>query len=214
MTSELRQLIIVGAGGQGRIVADILLRCVENGALARAAGYVDDTPGMSGATIAGLTVLGPLSALPDLEHDGVVVAVGDNASRRLLTERLLLAGERLATVIHPFASVSPLATIGAGSMISAGAVVSPGAILGRGVLLNTKASVDHDSFVSDFAHISAAATVGAHCRIGSETLIAMGSVIVSGFSVGSRTVIAAGACVVRDIPDDVMAFGIPARVRG
>lgn len=202
------KIVIVGAGGQGAVVADILQR-----AGAEAIGFVDDTPSLRGATILGLPVLGAIGDLASVPHDAVVVAVGDNRRRRAITERLAASGERLASAIHPHASVAPSATIGEGSMISAGALVLPRAAIGRGVLLNTKTSVDHDSVVGDFVHVAAGATVGAHVRIGEETLIAMGATVVSRMRVGARTIVAAGAVVVRDLGDDVTAFGVPARVR-
>lgn len=200
----MMRVIIVGAGGQGTIVADILRE--------KAVGFVDD--GLSGSTVLGLPVLGPIDSLSQHPHDAIIVAIGDNRARRELTERLLARGERLATAIHPLAHITRSATIGEGAMISAGALVLPRATIGGGVLLNTKASVDHDTVVCDFAHVSAGATVGARCHIGSGTLVAIGASVVSGIRVGSNTVIGAGACVVRDIPDEVIAFGVPARVRG
>lgn len=186
----MKRIVIVGAGGQGAIVADILKD--------DAAGFVE---------------LGPIERLRAIEHDGVIVAIGDNATRRRLTEQLLAAGERVATAIHPFTSIAASATIGAGSMISPGAIVCPRATIGRGVLLNTKSSVDHDSVIGDFVHIAPGATLGANVHVGEETLIAAGATVVSGIRIGARTVIGAGAVVVRDIGDDVVAFGVPARVR-
>ena len=203
--------MIVCAGGQAAIVADILQRAHEAGSDAIPIGFVDDTS--VGTSILGLPVLGPISSLRDIPHDAIVVALGDNAARRALTERLLAEGERLATAIHPFTSIAPSATIGAGSMISAGAIVTPRAVIGRGVILNTKASVDHDSVVGDFAHVSAGGTVGAGSRVGEETLIALGASIISKTTVGARSIIGGGAVVVDPIPDDVVAFGVPARVR-
>ena len=200
----MSRIVIAGAGAQGAIVADILRDA--------AAGFVDDRPSKRGALVLGLPVLGPLAALRDIEHDAVVVAVGDNRLRRELIEKLLALGERLATAIHPFASVAPSASIGEGSMISAGALVLPRAVIGRGVILNTKSSVDHDSAIGDFAHIAPGATVGGNVRIGEETLIGTGATVVSGAAVGARSVIGAGAVVVRDVPDDVTAFGVPARI--
>jgi len=195
------RIIIAGAGGQGAVVADMLRHAV---------GFVDDS---RTGTVLGLPVLGTIASLPDIEHDAVIVAIGDNRLRRTITERLLAAGERLATAIHPFSSIASSATIGDGAMISAGAIVMPRAVIGRGALVNTKASVDHDSFVGDYAHISCGATLGANVRIGEETLIAIGASVVSGCSVGARSVIGAGAVVVRDVGDDVVAFGVPAKVR-
>jgi acetyltransferase EpsM len=193
-----QRIVIVGAGSQGTIVADILER-----AGTPAIGFVDDTPGKN--------VLGTIDDLRAIEHDAIIVAIGDNRLRRGLVEKL--AGERLATAIHPFTSIAASARIGEGSMISAGVIVQPRAVVGRGVILNTKASVDHDSVAGDFAHISLGATIGASVRIGEGALIAAGATVATGITVGARSVIGAGAVVVRDVPDDVTAFGVPARVR-
>jgi sugar O-acyltransferase (sialic acid O-acetyltransferase NeuD family) len=193
-----QRIVIVGAGSQGMIVADIL-ECAGTPAI----GFVDDTPGKN--------VLGTIDDLRTIAHDAIIVAIGDNRLRRGIVERL--AGERLATAIHPFTSIAASARIGEGSMISAGAIVLPNAVIGRSVILNTKASVDHDSVVGDFAHVCVGVTVGARVRIGEETLLAAGATVVTGMTIGARSVIGAGAAVVRDIPDDVTAFGVPARVR-
>jgi sugar O-acyltransferase (sialic acid O-acetyltransferase NeuD family) len=208
-----RAIVIVCAGGHGAIVADALQRARDAGADAIPIGFVDDTPELLGKSILGITVLGPVAALADIGHDAVFVALGDNRGRRAMTERLLAAGEHLVTVIHPFSCVAPSARVGEGSMIAAGAVLAPRVELGRGTLLNTNASVDHDSVVGDFAHVSAGAIVGAKVRIGEETLIALGASVTSGMKIGARTLIGSGAVVVRDIPDDVVAWGAPARVR-
>ncbi len=207
------RIVIVGAGAHGAVVADILQRAREAGAAAAPIGFVDDTPSGLGTSVLGLDVLGPIASLGQHGHDAVIVAVGDNRARRALTERLLAAGERLATAVHPYACVAPSATLGAGTMVCAGAVIAPRAAIGRGVIVNTKASVDHDTIVGDFAHVSAGATVGGRVRLGEEALIAIGASVTSGMTVGARTVIGAGAVVVDPIPDDVVAFGVPARVR-
>jgi acetyltransferase EpsM len=211
--SEHKRVVIVCAGGQGAIVADILQRAHDAGADAVPVAFVDDTPELLGTAVLGLEVLAPIALLSGIVHDAVIVAVGDNEGRRAITERLLTAGERLATAIHPRACIAPSARIGEGSMICAGAVVSPRVTIGRGVIINTNASVDHDTVVGDFAHVSAGATVGARCRIGVESLIGLGASVISGAAVGPRTIIGSGAAVVTDIPDDVIAFGVPARVR-
>ena len=98
-------------------------------------------------------------------------------------------------------------------MIGAGAVIAPLAVLGRGVIINTNASIEHHSIVEDFAHVSVGAIVGGRVRIGAEALIALGASVVSDMTVGARTIIGCGAVVVAAIPQDVVAFGVPARVR-
>ena len=188
----MERILIIGTGAHAVVVADIL----------EAAG----TPAVGMVELFG-------DALPDVPHDAVIVAIGDNHARRAVTERLVAAGERLATAIHPFTSIAGSATIGEGSTISAGAIVQPRATIGRGVLLNTKASVDHDTVIGDFAHVSAGGTVGARCRIGDEVLIALGASVVSDIHIGPRTTLGAGAVAVRDLPEAVVAWGVPARVR-
>lgn len=207
------KIIVVGAGSQGATVADILQRARDAGAAAVPAGFVDDTPELIGTMVLGLPVVGAVSSLATIQHDAIVIAIGDNRLRRIVTERLVAGGERLATAIHPFTSIAPTARIGEGSMISAGVMVQPQATIGRGVMLSTKSSVDHDSVLGDFVHLSAGATVGGKVRIGEETLIALGASVTSGMRVGARTIVGAASVVVRDIPDDVIAFGVPARVR-
>lgn len=199
----MNRIVIVGAGGHGAILADMLPAAI---------GFVDDAPEKQRTIVLGLPVLGPIAALATIDHDAIVVSIGDNRARRGLTDRLIAAGERLASAIHPTASIARSATIGEGSMICAGAIILPRAVIGRGVIVNTKASVDHDSVVGDFAHVSAGATVGANVGIGEETLVAIGASVVSGRTVGARSVVGAGAVVVRDVPDDVTVLGVPARV--
>jgi sugar O-acyltransferase (sialic acid O-acetyltransferase NeuD family) len=211
--SGRKRIVIVCAGGHGAVVADILQRAHEAGSDAVPVGFVDDTPQLLGTTVLGLEVFGPIASIGEIAHDAVIVALGDNHARRVITERLLAAGERLATAIHPRACVAPSASIGEGSVISAGAVVAPRVVAGRGVIINTKASVDHDSVVEDFAHVSVGATIGGGAHIGAETLIALGASITSKMTVGARTIVGSGAVVVAPVPDDVVAFGVPARIR-
>ena len=209
----MQRIIVVCAGGHGRVVADVLAAARLAGTDLLPVGFVDDTPALVGATVSGLTVLGPISALGALPHDAIVVALGDNHLRRVLTERLVSSGAQLCCAIHPRATVAASVQMADGAVICAGAVVQPGARLGHGVIINTRASAEHDTTIGNFAHLSPGATVGAYTAIGDEALIALGASIVGRRRVGARSVIGAGAVVVRDIPDDVVAFGNPARIQ-
>ena len=203
-------IVIIGAGGQGSVVADALLRSHEAGSGAWPIGFLDDS---RTEPLLDLPILGPLASLPAIPHDGVVVAIGDNAVRRKVSEELSARGETLIVARHPWTSIAPAVRIGAGTMISAGVIVTPGVMIGRGVLLNTKAAVDHDSVIGDFSHVSPGATLGANVVLGEEVFVGLGASILSGCRVGSRSIIGAGAVVVRDIPENVVAYGVPARVK-
>src|SRR5205814_3091906 len=93
--SGQRAIVIVCAGSQGAMVADILQRSHEAGSDAVPVGFVDDTPHLLGTAVLGLDVLAPIASLGDVAHDAAIVALGDNHARRAMTERLLAAGERL-----------------------------------------------------------------------------------------------------------------------
>lgn len=205
-------VLIVGAGAQGRIVADILLAGFKASGL-RPVGFIDDDAARIGATMLGLPILGTTAMMRDIPHDAIVVAIGDNHARQQVTLTLEADGERLTTATHPWTSIAAGVVIGAGAMVSAGAVITPGAHIGRGVLVNTNASIDHDTTVGDFAHVSAGATVGAHVTIGARTLVGLGAAVMSGCHVGADSIVGAGALVHRDLPDNVVAVGVPARIR-
>ena len=209
MIAQVSRILIVGAGGQGKIVADILLSAETRDA-ATPIGFLDDDPSAAGAF--GLPVLGSIAHHSAVPHDAIVVAIGDNRRREDVSLALMREGERVVTARHLHTSVAREVEVGDGSMLSAGSIITPCARLGRGVILNTNASVDHDSSLGAFAHVSAGATVGARVTIGDRTLIGVGAAVMSGRRVGSDVVVGAGAVVVHDVPDGVVVMGVPARV--
>lgn len=205
--------MIVGAGDQGLVVASIIAAAREAGAVDYAAGFLDDRGQTHGSEILGIPVLGAIDAISSFPHEGVVVAIGDNAGRRRITDHLEQRGEQVVTVRHPFSSIGPEVTIGRGSIISAGTVITPGVKIGRGVILNTSCTVDHESVIGDFAHISVGSTLGGNVTIGDDVLIGLGASVMSGVSVGEKTVVGAGSLVIRDVSSHVIVTGVPAQVR-
>lgn len=210
----IRRIVIVGAGGQALVAADIAECATGAGSPDRVIAMVDDQQALHGAMIGRYPVLGPISVLTDIPHDAVVVAVGDNALRRGIADALRSNNESEATLQHPDASIAASATVGYGTMISAGVVVVANASIGRGVILNTRSSVDHDSVVDDFVHIGPGATVGGRCWIGANTVVSIGATVCSGVRIGRDCVVGAGAVVLHDLPDGVRAWGVPARIIG
>jgi len=205
----MRTVVIYGSGGHGKVIADILLSIGDMDVL----GFLDDEgPADSGAF--GLPTFDAAEWLAATHPRGVAVAlgIGDNGARSSAGGRCSKAGFDVLTAVHPSSFVSRSARLGAGTVVMANAVINSFALIGTGAIINTGAIVEHDSEVGDYAHISPGAMMGGAARIGSRAHLGLGSVVLPGISVGSWSVVGAGAVVVKDLPDGVVAVGVPARV--
>ena len=188
-----RKLLIVGAGGHGRSVAEAVLAA----GFYEVAGFVDDAvPGL--AQVRGYPVLGTTQDVSAYrtQADVAIVAVGNNALREALCHRLISAGFELATVVHPRAIVSPSAAIGCGSAIMAGVVVGTEARLGCGVIVNCGAVVDHDAQVNDYGHLGVNACMSGGSTLGRSVWMQAGSAVGYGVKVADKVVLPAGAALI------------------
>ncbi len=207
-----KKTFVYGASGHGKVVADILLARKDPSFV----GFVDDREELQGTHVLGFPVLGNGHWLEGeilKEHVTVALGVGDNFIRQRLAGRCLAWGAELATPIHPAASVSASAQVGSGSVIMAQAAVNPNARIGRGAIVNTGAIVEHDVVIGDYAHIAPNATMGGASSLGEYAFLAMNATVLQCVSVGSHSIVGAGAVAVHNIPDHVVAFGVPARIR-
>ncbi len=196
---------VIGAGGHAKVVIATL----------RAAGFAvaaafDDDPARHGTEILGVPVRGPASAAAALGLRRAVLAVGDNRARRRLAEALG-AGHEWVTAVHPAAWVDPDARLGAGTVVFAGAVVQPGAEVGAHAIVNTAASIDHDCRVGDFVHLGPGSRLCGGVSVGEGVLAGVGCSVAPGIAIGAWAVVGAGAAVVRDLPAETVAAGVPAR---
>lgn len=198
------QLVIIGAGGHGSVIADI----------ARLNGYetilfLDDAcAGRSD----GYPVVGKTQDLTRyVQTSDFFVAIGGNATRERLHARLTAEGASVATLIHPAAVIGENVTVGEGTAVMAGAVVNPGAVIGRGVILNTCSSVDHDSRVGDFSHVSVGAHLCGTVTVGRGVFVCAGATLINNVSVCEGATVGAGAVVIRDITEKGTYVGVPAK---
>lgn len=207
------RVLIVGAGGHGRVVADILLCEREAGGCVEPIGFVDDAPGLAGARFFGLPVHGPVVSSSRIVHDAVIVAVGDNGVRAGLYERLRRAGERFVTARHPSALLARDVVLGSGVMVCAGVVVNCGTVIGANVILNTGATIDHDCTVADHVHIAPGTHLGGNVAVGDGAFLGIGSAVIPGRSIGAWSTVGAGALVHRDVTPGLTVVGVPAMAR-
>jgi sugar O-acyltransferase (sialic acid O-acetyltransferase NeuD family) len=197
------QLAVYGAGDHGLVVAET----------AQAAGYtitgfVDDTVEV-GTLVGWWRVLSSDAAV--LSEVLSIVGVGDNATRRAMSDRLYSHHRELASAIHPTAWVSLSTTVGDGVFIGPQAVIHAEATVETGAIINSGAVVEHHNQIGAFSHIAPGAVLGGRCEIGENALVGLGARVLPNCSVGADAIVAAGAVVDRDVPPSQRVMGVPAR---
>lgn len=200
------RVAILGCGGHAKVVTEIVARQYSNIIF-----FDDRFP--SGGEYFGYVVSGTIDSYFDCGSyfDLVVVAIGDNATRRKLWERLEKQKASTPPIVHPNALISPSANIGSGSVILGGAVIGADAIVGTGAIVNHKASIDHDCSLGDFAHASAGVSLGGGTKVGSQTLLGLNVCTRPAVRIGEKVTVGVGSAVICDIPNSEVWAGVPAR---
>ena len=204
-------VIIIGAGGHGKVVLDIL---VAEGKY-RPVGFVDNNPSLMDSYVCGLPVLGPINALPRLRRQRIrhaIVAIGDNRQRLAQRPVVEIEGYSLVNAVHPTAYVSPRASLGRGVVVAPGARVIVDAQVGDLAVINTSAVVEHECDVGEGAHVCPGAVLAGRVRLGRGAFVGVGAQVIQCRNIGDFAVIGAGAAVIHDVPDHATAVGVPARL--
>ncbi len=206
------ETIIIGAGGHGKVVLDIL----RAGGKYRPIGFVDADPKLANTRVGGLPVFGGIHLLNKLRQQhrlkAAIIGIGDNRARCGYVKNIDDQGLELINAIHPSASISASAILGRNVVVAAQAVICTEARIGDLAIINTAAIVDHECEIGIAAHICPGANLAGRVRIGRNAFVGLGANIIQCLSIGDSAVIGAGAVVLRDIPAGATAVGIPARI--
>jgi sugar O-acyltransferase (sialic acid O-acetyltransferase NeuD family) len=209
----VKNIIVVGASGFGRELAESVLDVAARQSEIRLKGFLDDNPDMKAemGRVLGVEVIGDTYAYPIQENDRFLISLGDPELRKRLSERLAQRGARFFTLIHPTAHVASSAALGAGCIIAPFANVGSNARLGEHVLLNLYATAGHDTQIGSCSVFSPYGIANGGSVIEERVFFGTHAVVTPNKKVGRQSRIAAGAVVYRDVPELSLATGNPAK---
>ena len=199
----MNRLIIIGAGGHGRVIADMAMKL----------GYTDISfldDNAEGCWM-GCSVAGKTCEILSFDNGRTdfVIGIGNNAVRKRIAEQYSV---NWVTLVHPTAQTAIDVKLGAGTVVMAGAIINASARVGAHCIINTGAIVEHDNVLGDYVHISPRAALAGTVHIGEATHIGIGAVVRNNLHIIGGCVIGAGAVVVKNIESSGTYIGVPARI--
>ncbi|WP_428909850.1 acetyltransferase [Niallia sp. Krafla_26] len=200
------KLLIIGASGHGKVVADIALKMSKWNRIA----FVDDNESLTSSM--GFEIVGKtFDAFNYIDEYDIFVAIGDNRTRETLQKTLEIKEASIPTLIHPSAVLGEEVELESGTVIMAGAVVNCCTKIGKGCIINTGVTIDHDNVLEDFVHVSPGAHVAGTVKVGKGSWLGVGCTIKNNVSITAHCMVGAGATIVKDITDPGTYIGVPAR---
>lgn len=201
-----KRLIIIGARGHGKVVADIAKCLGEYEEIA----FLDDDNDLKES--AGIPVIGKSTDWAEYaESNDIFVAIGNTKVRKSFLGQLWEIHAYVPKLVHPHAIVGTDVTVGMGTAIMAGVVINAGTTIGKGCIVNTSASVDHDCMIGDYVHVAVGAHLAGNVRIGADTWVGAGVIVKNNIEICNNCMIGAGAVVIGNLLDAGTYVGVPAR---
>lgn len=200
------KLIIIGASGHGKVVADIAIKMNKWKNIV----FLDDNISLKSSM--GVDVIGVTSEAISYKNEAdFFVAIGNNRTREKIQEKLIKSGLNIVSLIHPSAIIACEVEINLGTVIMAGVVINSGTSLGNGCIINTSSSIDHDNIIGDYVHVSPGSSIAGTVTIKKASWLGVGSVVSNNITICEDCIIGAGAVVVKNITESGTYIGVPAR---
>ena len=206
-----KRILIYGASGHSKVVC----ATVEAIGNYQIIGLLDDDPTKHGTFVCSYPIIGGRGQLVRLFDSGVThvfIAVGDNQQRIELGHMLAEYGFEVPTLVHPTAICLRSSTIGAGTFVGPFAWVGGDVVIGSDAIINLGSVVAHDCGIGSGAQLTARVVLGGGAQIGEKAFLGLSATVLPQIKVGAQTIVGAGAVVTRDLPNDVTAVGVPARI--
>jgi len=200
------KLLIIGASGHGKVVADIAMKMKKWNTIA----FLDDDENKKSSL--GLNVLGPTNnILTYINEWDLFVAIGDNTIRQQIYERLEKMGASIPILIHPTAVIGEEVEIGSGTVLMAGTIINCSTKIGKACIINTSSTIDHDNHIGDYVHVSPGAHLAGTVKVGQGSWLGIGSVVSNNVNITSNCIVGAGSVVLKDIKESGIYVGTPVR---
>jgi len=205
------KIVIIGAGGHGRVVLDI----IRNNHQFEVAGFLDGNATLHHKVIDGVEVLGDVSLITHFSQMGIggaIIGIGDNRVREHYASLLLEKGISLVSAIHPSANIAGNAQIGKNVVIASGVCICAHSVVEDNAILNTGCIVEHESLIQSAAHVCPGVKMAGHVLVKSTAFVGIGATVIQGITIGQAAVVGAGAVVLEDVPAYTTVVGVPARI--
>ena len=200
-----KNVVIIGAGGHAKVIADIITKSNDN-----VIGFLDDNLDIQNKTIyLNKTVLGTTKDIDKYKEYYYIIGIGNNNIRENIANSYDL---KWYTAIHPNAIIANEVSIEEGSVVMAGSIINTGTKIGKHCIINTKSSLDHDNIIENYVHISPGATLAGTVHIKEKIWICAGATIINNITIAKNNIIGAGSVVIKDINEENGTYvGVPAR---
>lgn len=203
-----KQVVIIGAGGHAKVIADIIVKSGD-----RVYGFLDDNLEI-GTTIANneqFKIIGKIEKINKLKENTnleFVIAIGDNTVRKNIAENYNV---KYYTAIHPSSIIALDVSIEEGTVVMANTVINTSAKIGRHCIVNSGAIIEHDNIIENYVHVSPNATLCGTVKIGECTHIGANATVKNNIEICNKCIIGAGALVVKNINESGAYVGVPVK---
>lgn len=211
----MKDIVIIGAGGHAKVIADIILKRKEllNEKL-NIIGFLDDGyKNLKYNKIFDIPILGDTNLIEKLEQEkkyNYVIGIGNNEIREKISNKF--SNLNYYTAVHPKAIIGRDVNIEEGTVVMANVVVNSGTKIGKYCILNTGSIIEHDNNIKDYCHISPNSTLCGTVTVGKNSWIGAGSTVIQNKNIGENTMIGASSVIIRDIPNNCTVVGNPGKI--